>query len=773
MFRMKKKNVTLSIAANELRLIFSTPVAWVMLTVFTVVCGMSFSDVMRMHAEALAAGRGIPFLTQSIFCSDFGIFPTVQGYLFLFIPLVSMGMISRDLGSGSVRLLWSSPVSDFQIVAGKFLAMAGYGLSMMAVLAVFVGYGCYAIVNPDVPLLLSGMLGLFLLLCTYSAIGIFMSSLTSYQVVAALATFALLAVLSKMKDVGQDTPWVRDLTWWLSVDGRCETFISGLICSEDVVYFIAVTLFFFALTCLRLANRRRGRTGAFRAMSYTAATLLLVLVGFVSSRPSLMGFLDVTETESQTITVPSREVMDAVEGPVEITTYANILDEEGFYLGIPSMVNYDKNYLKPYIRFKPDIRMKTVYYWADAGSVAAGRRFPGLTDGQKAERIADVYEMDFDRFLSPQQVAEKADLSGEGYRIVRQIKLADGRSTFLRYFDDSQRQPGEKEITAAFKRLISGSVPVGFLTGHGERDIRHQGDADYYAFAASRHFRHSLLNNGFDAVEVSVEDGRSVPDSIRILIIADPREAFSDGELAEIRRYVDRGGNLILAAEPGRQAAANSVAGIFGAKFLGGRLAVPPGDSRQDLILADVAKDASSEMPALAQMRGHGYKITMPGAVGINTSAVSGFSCTNMLMSARSTWNEFQTSDFANTEAVFNPELGEKTGSRAVAAMLTRALDGGRTQKILLLGDADCFSTAELTRDRYAVASGNFTLLYQVFSWMSDGEYPVDTPRAMGSDLSLRVGIEQMSALKWILSVVLPFLMLLASLLIIVRRKSK
>lgn len=771
---MKKKNVTLSVAANELRLIFSTPVAWVMLTVFTVICGMSFSNVMGSHVGAIAAGRQMQFLTQSIFCSDgMGIFTTVQGYIFLFIPLVSMGMISRDLGSGTVRLLYSSPVSDFQIVAGKFLAMTGYGLAMLSVVAVFVGYGCYAIINPDVPLLLAGMLGLFLLICAYSAIGIFMSSLTSYQVVAALSTFALLAVLSKIRDVGQDTPWLRDVTWWLSVDGRCETFINGLICSEDVIYFIAVTVFFLALTLLRISNRRRGRTRAFRALSYTCSAVLLVLVGFVSSRPALMGFRDVTETKSQTITVPSQEVMKAVEGPVEITTYANILDEEGFYLGIPSMVNYDKNYLQPYIRFKPDIRLKTVYYWADAGSVAAGRRFPGLTDEQKAERIADVYEMDFDRFLDPQQVAAMADLSGEGYRIVRQIKLADGRSTFLRYFDDTQRQPGEKEITAAFKRLVQGSVPVGFLTGHGERNIRRQGDADYYAFAASRRFRHSLLNNGFDAVEISLEGGREVPDSIRILMIADPRKPLSAEETGAVRRYVERGGNLILAAEPGRQANANAVAGIFGARFLDGRLVVPPGDSRQDLILADVAKDASGEMPALAQMRGHGYKITMPAAVGINTSAVSGFECTNMLLSSRLTWNEFQTTDFVNTEATLDATLGEKAGSRAVAAMLTRGVDGGRTQKILLLGDADCFSNAELTRDRYAVSSGNFTLLYQVFRWMSDGEYPVDTPRAAGSDRSLRVGIGQMGALKWILSAILPLVMLLTSLLIIVRRKSK
>lgn len=163
----------------------------------------------------------------------------------------------------------------------------------------------------------------------------------------------------------------------------------------------------------------------------------------------------------------------------------------------------------------------------------------------------------------------------------------------------------------------------------------------------------------------------------------------------------------------------------------------------------------------------------MPGSVGINTDGVSGFDCAHMLLSARNTWNEFRTTDFANTVATLDSADGEKEGSRAVAAMLTRAIDGCRSQKIILLGDADCFSNAELMRDRYTVSSGNFTLIYQIFHWMSDGEYPVDTPRKSGSDKSMRVGIEQMPALKWILAVILPLLMLLTSLLIIIRRKSK
>ena len=771
---MKRRPVTLNIAATELKLIFSTPVAWVMLIIFTVLCGMFFTDVLKLYAQANDAGSQLSFVTEDIFASDgLGLFPKVQAYLFLFIPLVSMGMISRDLSGGTVRLLYSSPVSDTQIVAGKFLALAGYGLSMMAVVSIFVCFGCLVIVNPDIPLVLTGMLGLYLLLCTYSAVGLFMSSLTSYQVVAALSTFAALAVLSMIGEVGQDIVWMRDVTWWLSAGGRCEDFICGLICSENVVYFISLTAFFLTLTILRISGKRRSRSRAAGALSYLGAVAVLVLVSFVSSQPRLMAYYDATETRRQTITEPSQEVMKRVEGPVELTTYVNILDEEGFYLGVPSRFNNDKAYIRHYLRFKPDIKLKYVYYWADAGSAAVKRRFPDLGDEERADRIADIYEIDFKMFLNPSQIAEMIDLSGEEYKLVKRIKLADGRTTFLRVFDDSERLPEEEEITAAFKRLLDGSVPVGFLSGHGERDINRIGDDGYYAFANARRFRHSLLNNGFDAVKLTLDGEKAIPDSIGILVIADPREAFSDGELAEIRRYIDSGRNLILAAEPGRQDFANQVAGLLGANFNGGRISVPKGDNPQNLVLADVSATALSEMPELADLKKEGYRITMPNAVGIDAGNVTDFRYRELLLSPEDSWNELQTTDFANSEAAPDSLSGETSGPKVVSAMLEREIDGGEEQRILLLGDADCFSNSELMRDRYAVSSGNFTFLYQLFRWMSYGEYPVSTPRPLGSDNEVRISVDNVPAMKWGFVAVLPLLMLFCSMMTIIRRKSE
>ena len=767
-----KKSVILNIARAELKLIFTTPVAWIMLMVFTVLCGLFFTDVYGMYAQAQEGGSHLSFITNGIFADGGnGILSTVQFYIFLFIPLVSMGMISRDLSTGSIKLLYSSPVTDTQIVVGKYVAMLGYGLTMLAVVALYALFCSFAIVNYDAPLVMTGLFGLFLLISVYSAIGVFMSSLTSYQVVAALATFALLGVLSMMNDVGQNIIWLRDITWWLSISGRCETFIAGLICSEDLAYFITLTALFLVLAIWRISNKRRSRTARVRFFGYAAAVIVTVVVSLVSSRPQLMWFYDVTATKSNTISVPSQEIMDRLDGKVTMTTYVNILDENSFYLGLPEKYNSDKEYFKQFVRFKPDIKVKYEYYWADAGSMSVRRRFPNLTDEERAQVLSDVYELNFKMFQNPDEIAEKADLSGEGFGLVRELVAENGNKTFLRVFNDSKRMPEEKEIAAAFKRLVDGAVPIGFLTGHGERSITRQGDRDYYLFAADKGQRHSLINNGFDAEEISLADGAGIPDHIQILVIADPRTEFTDAELAEINRYIESGRNMIIAADPGSQVAATQVASLVGGRFISGRLVVEPSDERQDLILARVTSNAVKKYPAMEGLGTGGNNVTMPGTVQVAATRDKGFAPLTILASSDESWNEKGTVDFANTIAEFDPAK-EKKGAKSIAIHMTREM-GEKTQKILLIGDSDCFSNGELMRQRFGVQSANFPFAYQTFKWLCDDKYPIDTPHAHSRDNSVRVGFKAMPYVKWAFLGVLPLLMLLASILIIIRRKSR
>lgn len=766
---------TLNITCAELKMMFSTPVAWMMLIVFTILCSLFFTDTMKLFAEAQESGSGMRFITNSLFASDsLGVFNKVKTYLFLFIPLVTMGMLSRETSSGTARLLWSSPVTDTEIVIGKYLALAAYSLALMASIGLIIIAAVFSIENPDIPFVLTGLLGLFLLSLTYCAVGLFVSSLTDYQVVAALVTFAILALLSYVGKIAQDVVWMRDVTYWLSISGRCSEFIGGLICSEDVTYFVFISAFFLALTVLRLKWRRTHPSAGKRVVTCAALMSALVLVALISSRPALMFYHDSTETKMMSLTPESQEVMSRIKGRVDITTYANILDEDCFYIGVPDRYNDDKKYIRQYLRYKPDTRLKYVYYWTDCGNKAIARRFHNLTNEERVVTIADIYGMNPKMFMGPEKISSIIDLSGEKFRLVRQLKAENGNESFLRIYDDSERLPKEKEITAAFKRLVDEPVRVTFLSGNGERDIFAAGDRGYNMFATAGTFRHSLINNGFEVTTTDLTKGESIPEDTDILVIADPRKEYGDAALQSIEEYIRSGRNLVLAAEPDRAEATQAVAAMFGVVYGKGRVVAPAGDNPQNLVTARFTNEASRKIPSLSAMRHHNYEITMPDALSLMVMADSkGFSRFNFLYSPKDCWEELGTTDFENEVAEMGP--GEKAGNKAVSIELSRTspADSSKTQKVIVLGDADCFSNGELMRDRYAIQSGNFTLLCEMFRYLSDGRYPVNVSRPSGSDNNIRISVGQANLLKWILVGIIPMLLLVISVLTVAGRKTR
>ena len=186
------------IAKSELNSLFCSPIAWLVLVIFTFQMSMAFTDrIIWELKDFVINNREKDGMTAYFLLTGFGtpLFPGVLSYLYLYFPLLTMGLMSRELSSGSIKLLYSSPVTNTQIILGKYLSMMIYNLVLMCILAVYLVFAAITIKSADVPLILSGMLGLYLLVCAYAAIGLFMSSITSYQVVAAMGTLAVLAVL--------------------------------------------------------------------------------------------------------------------------------------------------------------------------------------------------------------------------------------------------------------------------------------------------------------------------------------------------------------------------------------------------------------------------------------------------------------------------------------------------------------------------------------------------------------------------------------------------
>ena len=132
-----------------------------------------------------------------------------------------------------------------------------------------------------------------------------------------------------------------------------------------------------------------------------------------------------------------------------------------------------------------------------------------------------IYNLDTAMFKSPEEIKKTIDLSSEGNRFVKLLERENGQKTFLRVYDDMQIFPFETETSAAFKRLVMELPMVGFLKGHGERDCIKEGDRDYNRFAQDKPFRYSLINQGFDFSEVTLDN--DIPDEVDILVISDMR----------------------------------------------------------------------------------------------------------------------------------------------------------------------------------------------------------------------------------------------------------
>ena len=510
------------IAKTELFTLFYSPIAWLILVIFAFQVNMEFSGLMENQLRAKSMGYGLWGITSSVFSGSMrGLFSGMLNNLYLYLPLLTMGLMSREIKSGSIKLLFSSPITNTKIVLGKYLAMAVYCFMLILIMAIPVIFCMITIDNFDLPLVLAGLLGLYLLICSYAAIGLFMSCLTSYQVVAAMGTLAVLAVLNYIGGVGQDIDFVRDITYWLSISGRSYEFINGLICSEDILYFIIVISLFVVFSILKLNSGVKRVSILGNSLRYGGVFLLAMLLGYVSSRPSMMSYYDATYTKSNTLTVKSQEIMEELKDKdLKIVTYVNLLDKD-YYNGLPHARNTDLERFKKYIRFKPDIEMEYVYFYDRTNNPNLYSRYPNMSDKEIAERVANISDLDFEMFKSPEEIRKEIDLRPEGNKFVRQLVTGDGQKTWLRLYNDNMKFPTESEISAALKRFVVKSPKVGFLTGHGERVIDRYRDRDFSAFVNNRGFRNSMLNQGFDGVCIDLSGEKEIPSDISVLVMAE------------------------------------------------------------------------------------------------------------------------------------------------------------------------------------------------------------------------------------------------------------
>jgi ABC-2 type transport system permease protein len=398
------------------------------------------------------------------------------------------------------------------------------------------------------------------------------------------------------------------------------------------------------------------------------------------------------------------------------------------------------------------------------------KQYPGKTIREIADMNAKNFNLKLTMFKSPEEMHKIIDLRPEGNRYVMQLKYKD-RTTFLRIYDDNMVFPSETEVSAAFKRLLAAKLPkVAFLSGDLERNINKIGERDYKILTNMPSFRRSLVNQGFDVNTLSLDTG-DIPADISTLVIADPKTALSDVSLAKIQQFIDKGGNLLIAGEPGKQSLLNPLLEKIGVQLLDGVLVQPSKELAPDLIQAELTPAVAGFYKGLAKSLEDGKKVTMPGATGLSYTSNSGYTVTPLLLTdGKQSWLKKGKLVVDSADIVYSPASGDEKMSVPTAISLSRHVNG-KEQRIVVTSDADFISNGELKR--YNVQNANFYFSTALFSWLSYGEFPIDTSRPDAKDNRVKVTSERVDMLRILLIWVLPGLLLIFGTILLIRRKRK
>jgi ABC-2 type transport system permease protein len=241
---------SLTIAGKELAGYFLQPVAYVVMTVFLLLGGFFFFALLRYFEVTLTAYAAMqnPEVLQKLNLNERVIEPMLHNLaivLVILVPAITMRSFAEEKRTGTYELLLTAPIRTGEIVAGKFIAAAAFMLIMIGLAGMFplilVAFG-----NPEVGVMFSGYLGLAFLAISFVSIGLFTSSLTQNQIIAAISCFGLLLllfVISWPAQAGGSS--IADLLRYLSLPDHFAQMVTGIIDTRDIIYFLS--LIFVAL----------------------------------------------------------------------------------------------------------------------------------------------------------------------------------------------------------------------------------------------------------------------------------------------------------------------------------------------------------------------------------------------------------------------------------------------------------------------------------------------------------------------------------------------
>jgi ABC-2 type transport system permease protein len=250
----------LAIAHKELRAYFASPIAYIVIGFFALLFGWFYIGILDWFVRQglqgqMGMGGGSMNVNQQM------IRPLILNItvVFLFLlPLITMRTYAEEKRSGTIELLLTSPLTDVEIVLGKFLGALALYAVMVALTLIHFGL-LFAFGTPEWKPLATAYLGLLLFGGCFIALGLFISSLTKNQIVAGAATFGVFLLLWVVDWIGESMgPTGQAILKYLSMTEHLDDFVKGVIDTQHLVYYLSFIAFGLFLT-VRSVDTERWR----------------------------------------------------------------------------------------------------------------------------------------------------------------------------------------------------------------------------------------------------------------------------------------------------------------------------------------------------------------------------------------------------------------------------------------------------------------------------------------------------------------------------------
>ena len=250
-----------SVFFKELSIYFTSPIFYVIASIFICISGIFFYNAM-VYVSLLATKIAQYQVETGVDMNEIllrPVFSDMSILIVFIVPIISMRLYAEESSQGTIELLFTYPLSDINVLAAKYLAGLSVLICILAITTVLMALMA-VVATPDWGVVLSSYIGLVLMSGAILSLGVFASSLTKNQIVAAALTLGLVLgfwVIGWFAGAMPNTP-LSEFLQEISLISHLSRFLKGMVTIKDIAFFVCFSIFFLSLT-LRVLDSHRWR----------------------------------------------------------------------------------------------------------------------------------------------------------------------------------------------------------------------------------------------------------------------------------------------------------------------------------------------------------------------------------------------------------------------------------------------------------------------------------------------------------------------------------